>query len=415
MAKYPGGVTVSGYIAPSDTLDTYATHKAQFGHGGYRSVADITARDAITDIRREIGMVVYVISEDKEYRLVGGILNTNWVEIVTPIGNGTAVDNNYIIVGSLAEMENYPAADRKIGQVFYASDVDREFRLVHGITNTHLVEQNLPVSTTSTINNYYNTFGCLNKPLILDAIMNAADSFKPIYKTPNGEEVISANDANIFSFIINKSDYWADDWIYFKGTSNIDSTKTNEVYIEITKSGATSLINVNLALAGTTYPNFEIHGTLSSWYGYFKNPNPGRVDLKVYEIQDGVTSFNINKSVYLFAPNFAIKDGTSLIPLDIKASTTTKVNKEYTFDVINNTSLVVVLARVNVTKHGIDTTNYSAVTSTMSSITANGIFTVNASIINTLIDGTYSLVVTGTDGGVIIPPYFYGPFVVSNT
>lgn len=412
MAKYPGGVTVSGYIAPSDTLDTYATHKAKFGQGGYRSVLDIAERDLITDIRREIGMVAYVISEDKEYRLVGGIENINWKEIIASVGGSGP--SNYIIVNTLSDMENYPQADREVGMIFYAADVDREFRLVHGIDNINLVEQNLAPTVTNVNNNYYNTFGCLNKPLIIDAILSATSPYHPIYIDPDGDEVVSGNDANIFSFIINKSEYWAGDWVYFKGTTSIDPTKLNETYIEMTRAGTTDIININLALTGTVYPNFEIFGTLSSWYGYFKNSNPGRIDLKVYETQDGTTTFNINKTVYLFAPNFSIKDGISNTPLDITRSLSDTTNKEYDFDVIGNTSLVVVLARVNVTPRGIDTSSYSSVTSTMAGISSDGKFVVPYTVLNTLIDGTYSLIVTGNDGGINIPPYFYGPFVINN-
>lgn len=79
MAKYPGGVTVTGYIAPSDTTDLYATHKEEFGQGGYRAVTNITERNLIGISRRKLGMVVYVIDEDKEYKLLGGLENTNWV------------------------------------------------------------------------------------------------------------------------------------------------------------------------------------------------------------------------------------------------------------------------------------------------------------------------------------------------
>ena len=413
MAKYPGGVTVSGYIAPSDTLDTYATHKAKFGQGGYRSVLDITERDLITDIRREIGMVAYVISEDKEYRLVGGIENINWTEIIAPVGGGSG-PSNYIIVNTLADMENYPLVDREIGMIFYAADVDREFRLVHGTDNINLVEQNQAPTVTNVNNNYYNTFGCLNKPLIMEAILGKTSEFQPIYTDPDGDEVVSGNDANIFSFIINKSEYWAGDWVYFKGTTSIDPTKLNETYIEMTRAGTTDIINVNLALTGTAYPNFEIFGTQSSWYGYFKNPNPGKINLKVYETQDGTTAFNINKTVYLFAPNFSIKDGASNTPLDITRTLLDTTDKEYTIDVIGNTSLVVVLARVNVTSRGIDTSSYSSITSTMVGIRSAGKFVIPYTVLNTLIDGTYSLIVTGSDGGVNIPPYFYGPFVINN-
>lgn len=83
MAKYTGGVTVTGYIAPSDTADLYATHKEEFGQGGYRAVTNVTERNLIGMSRRKLGMIVYVIDVDKEYKLLGGLENTNWV--YTPV------------------------------------------------------------------------------------------------------------------------------------------------------------------------------------------------------------------------------------------------------------------------------------------------------------------------------------------
>ena len=349
MAKYPGGVTVSGYIAPSDTADIYATHKAQFGYGGYRSATDLTARDAITTLRREEGMVVYVISEKKEYRLVGGILNTNWVEIVssgggtqTPakqnylifndlterdnysavstdaaigqlcyvigtdkeyrliggttnadwyevvndssgnyllVNNLTERDNiaanirkigqicyitstdeeyrlvggitnsnwvkltntgtgtssgttkqNYVIVDTITDVENYPVANRFIGLDVYVKDADREFRLVKGIDNTNWVEQGLaPVNNGDIINNntnnYFNTFGCLNLSLLKSSIIDTAKDVDPDYKDPTGTTIPSTSDTNEFTFTINKSEYWVNDWIYFSGSTLMDSTK----------------------------------------------------------------------------------------------------------------------------------------------------------------------------------------------
>ena len=79
MANIPGSVRVAGFIAPSDTEDLYPTHDSQYGKGGYREVADLEDRDAIPNERRKEGMAVWVISESKEYRLVGGITNSNWV------------------------------------------------------------------------------------------------------------------------------------------------------------------------------------------------------------------------------------------------------------------------------------------------------------------------------------------------
>ena len=74
-----GAVPVTGFISPTDNEDTYATHKAEFGKGGYRSVANIEERDIIAEDRRELGMLVYVISDNRMYQLIDGIENINWV------------------------------------------------------------------------------------------------------------------------------------------------------------------------------------------------------------------------------------------------------------------------------------------------------------------------------------------------
>lgn len=80
MALISGAVNVTGTLAPTDTNDVYATHDSTYGKGGYREVADLLARDSITIARRSDGMLVYVQSEDKIYKLENGIENSNWVE-----------------------------------------------------------------------------------------------------------------------------------------------------------------------------------------------------------------------------------------------------------------------------------------------------------------------------------------------
>ncbi len=74
------GVRVTGPVVPSDTADTYPTHKAQYGYGGFMSVADATARLAIPANRREAGMLVYQIDTKAYWTLQGGIVDGNWVQ-----------------------------------------------------------------------------------------------------------------------------------------------------------------------------------------------------------------------------------------------------------------------------------------------------------------------------------------------
>jgi len=94
MAQYNGTIVLSGMISPTDTLDTYPTHEDILGKGGYSSVVDIPARDNISDLRRKIGMMVYVESDNKVYQLQGGILDTDWTEFTSGSGlDETAVNN----------------------------------------------------------------------------------------------------------------------------------------------------------------------------------------------------------------------------------------------------------------------------------------------------------------------------------
>ena len=52
-------------------------------------VADLTARDAIASGKRYEGLRVYVESEEKNYQLVGGVTDSDWVEEQT----GTSVED----------------------------------------------------------------------------------------------------------------------------------------------------------------------------------------------------------------------------------------------------------------------------------------------------------------------------------
>lgn len=66
------GTNVATGIVPFTDLDPYPTHYAQYGKGGYRTVSCIAERNAITPERREEGMLVWVISEEKLYQLRNG-------------------------------------------------------------------------------------------------------------------------------------------------------------------------------------------------------------------------------------------------------------------------------------------------------------------------------------------------------
>ena len=84
-----GGVTVTGFIAPSTTGDTYAVIDPIYGIDGLRSVADSTERNAITTLRRRHGMIVYQRDNDTYYKLLASpwtYTDTDWdVAFLSPV------------------------------------------------------------------------------------------------------------------------------------------------------------------------------------------------------------------------------------------------------------------------------------------------------------------------------------------
>jgi predicted RNA-binding protein associated with RNAse of E/G family len=96
------GVVILAQLVPTSPDDAYPTHAAEYGKGGARSVADLTARDAIPALRREELMTVGVIANGKTYRLVGGITNDCWLEVSGGVWGE--------ITGDLADQDDLQAA-----------------------------------------------------------------------------------------------------------------------------------------------------------------------------------------------------------------------------------------------------------------------------------------------------------------
>lgn len=101
MALIPGSVRVAGFMAPSDSTDTYAVTDETYNRGGYRSVVDVAARNAITADRRKEGMLVRVLSTGEVYVLVGGILDSNWALF-------TSISSQSLQIAAIAEGANTP-------------------------------------------------------------------------------------------------------------------------------------------------------------------------------------------------------------------------------------------------------------------------------------------------------------------
>lgn len=66
------GTNVYSPIVPGTDKDTYPTHYAKFGKGGYVSVLTLEDRNSIPTERLENGCKVYVDETDLEYRYKNG-------------------------------------------------------------------------------------------------------------------------------------------------------------------------------------------------------------------------------------------------------------------------------------------------------------------------------------------------------
>lgn len=101
------GTNVAAMIAPFDTADTFPTHDAKYGKGGYRTVSDLTDLSEIPSQRLTEGCVAYVVSEKADYRYSSSgwipvekvYTETEWDAIEDQEAECAKYNNIYIVEG----------------------------------------------------------------------------------------------------------------------------------------------------------------------------------------------------------------------------------------------------------------------------------------------------------------------------
>jgi hypothetical protein len=112
MALINGSIPVTGFIAPTDTTDTYAVTDAIYGIDGLRNVPTHTDMYNIPLERRRSGMIVGVISDNTYWRLLpstgSNIWNigsaSNWEEFTVSEGlfkSGSIIGISYSFVAQV--------------------------------------------------------------------------------------------------------------------------------------------------------------------------------------------------------------------------------------------------------------------------------------------------------------------------
>jgi len=96
-------------MAPTDSTDVYPVTDVIYGKGGYVSVANAAARNAITAERRSLGMLVHLEDTGAVYMLVGGLADINWT-LQTVMSSGTTVLTSGDVLGMTAAQGVFQAS-----------------------------------------------------------------------------------------------------------------------------------------------------------------------------------------------------------------------------------------------------------------------------------------------------------------
>lgn len=138
MAAIPGSIRVTGFIAPTDSTDTYACTDPIYGIDGLRSVADLTERNAISNERRREGMLAYTQSDSSYWTLLPSPwsgTNADW----TPFGSTV---NSYITT--------FANGDLIADQLSVTHALGTQYNQVVIYDNNNLVVIPTEISATST-------------------------------------------------------------------------------------------------------------------------------------------------------------------------------------------------------------------------------------------------------------------------
>lgn len=197
-----GTVPVTSKIAPTDVLDEYPTHDEQWGLGGYRSVADTTERDAITDDRRNEGMLVYCRDSGIRYRLGAGLTNGDWTPDGSGGGSGTVTSVSVVtangVSGSVATATTTPAITLTLGSITPSS--------VNGVTVSGASTPTLAVTGTTAVSGTNTGDQNLFSTIAVSGQSNVvADSASDTLTIVAGTNVTITTDATADSITINAS------------------------------------------------------------------------------------------------------------------------------------------------------------------------------------------------------------------
>ena len=115
------GTIISAPVTVGDSANTFPSAYNDEMHGGYKIVSTEADRDLITAARRAVGMLCFVVADNKSYRLVGGIANANWQQVtgegssLVMVDSGSGLTGGPITISGTISVQSYGITTTHLG------------------------------------------------------------------------------------------------------------------------------------------------------------------------------------------------------------------------------------------------------------------------------------------------------------
>lgn len=272
------GTQVAAIVVPFTDADKYATHDAEYGKGGFRSVETIDLRDEIPTERKTKGMVVRVNETGLHYYWNGSAW-TEWLP------KGTMLVDAMFDINSTNPVQNKVITTRINEHAAKFDDIYSKIENIPTITidtalsttSTNPVQNKVIASHINTINDNIKLIGdtVSSIPIItVDTVWNATSnnpaSSKAIESTISPIRTTANSAKSIADAAIPKS--WIDSSIDGTETSNnsvpgskaiVDYVKTQRTAIDISLNTVTGRLNTIESWKGTIGTKGAANGVAS--------------------------------------------------------------------------------------------------------------------------------------------------------
>jgi Tol biopolymer transport system component len=223
---------------------------------------DLTARDALSALRRYEGLMVYVVSEQKRYHLKGGITNAHWEEIGAA-GSGSAAFDD-----ALAATTFFEASDGSKHALWDGNPIGKYANLTPGgnVVSTEISPNGKMLAVTHASSPYLSLYvidydtGTFNKIPNPGTLLSTIGAMR---FSPDGKCLVVALTASpwIASYNINYESCTITYVGGATGSSGISGASGQNYSLAITNDNSTIALGVFTVSSGATVKAFNLNTT----------------------------------------------------------------------------------------------------------------------------------------------------------